>query len=71
MDGDPPRRSLPALHTAYPRRSRTFEDPAQGLASIEALYAALHRLGADPGDLLEGYRWAEAFLAANPGLAGR
>ncbi|MDP6410344.1 MAG: DUF367 domain-containing protein [Planctomycetota bacterium] len=68
VDGDPPRRSLPELATAYPRRSRSFEDPPHGLASIEALYAALVLLGGASRDLLNGYRWAEEFLAANPGL---
>lgn len=61
-------RSLPALQTAYPRKSSTFADPEQGLASIEALYAALALLGAPDPALLEGYRFAEPFLAANPGL---
>jgi len=36
--GDPTARSLPRVRTAYPRRSRTFEDPESGLASIEALF---------------------------------
>jgi len=65
VDGDPVRRRLPPLATAYPRRSRIFEDPERGLASIEALYAALALLGEPRPDLLVGYRWAEAFLAAN------
>ena len=68
VDGDPPRRRLPPLATAYPRKSRVFEDPQQGLASIEALYAALALLGDSRRELLAGYRWAEEFLAANPGL---
>jgi pre-rRNA-processing protein TSR3 len=67
--GDPPRRRLPELRTAYPRKSRTFPDPARGLASIEALYAAVAILWGPRPDLLEGYRWAEEFLAANPELA--
>ena len=71
VDGDPPRRSLPELTTAYPRRSRTFEDPARGLASIEALYAALVLLGRPTRGILSGYLWAGEFLAANPELAGR
>ena len=68
VDGDPVKRRLPGLATAYPRRSRTFVDPERGLASIEALYAALALLGEPRPDLLEGYRWAEAFLAANAEL---
>jgi pre-rRNA-processing protein TSR3 len=68
VDGEPARRRLPALATAYPRRSLLFADPERGLASIEALYAALALLGEPRRDLLEGYRWAELFLAANPSL---
>jgi pre-rRNA-processing protein TSR3 len=62
-------RSLPPLRTAYPRKSSTFDDPERGLASIEALYAALALLGRPDPELLEGYRFAEAFLVANPALA--
>jgi pre-rRNA-processing protein TSR3 len=54
--------------TAYPRRSRTFTDPERGLASIEALFAALALLGEPRRELLDGYRWAAEFLAANTGL---
>lgn len=61
-------RRLPSLCSAYPRRSRTFADPAGGLASVEALYAACAILGCPDRELLAGYRWAEEFLAANPGL---
>lgn len=68
VDGDPPRRRLPPLATAYPRKSRTFQDPGQGLASVEALYAALALLGDARPEILEGYPWAERFLAANPDL---
>jgi pre-rRNA-processing protein TSR3 len=69
VDGDPPRRRLPVLATAYPRKSRIFQDPETGLASIEALYAAAALLGQPCGELLAGYRWAESFLAANPALS--
>jgi pre-rRNA-processing protein TSR3 len=63
------RRRLPAgLRTAYPRASATFDDPAAGLASIEALHAALARLGRRDDALLEGYRWREPWLAANAAL---
>jgi len=56
-------RSLPAqLVTAYPRRSRLEPDPEAGLASVEALYAALVRLGHRDDSLLDDYRWREAFL---------
>lgn len=66
IDGDLVRRRLPLLETAYPRRSKTFEDPASGLASVEALYAALHLLGEPRPELLARYRWAAEFLARNP-----
>jgi pre-rRNA-processing protein TSR3 len=69
VDGDPPRRRLPPLATAYPRKSRTFADPKQGLASVEALYAALALLGDARPEILGKYPWAERFLAANPVLA--
>ena len=69
IDGDSPRRRLPALSTAYPRKSRLFQDPETGLASIEALYAAAVLLGEPCRELLAGYRWAEGFLAANPALS--
>lgn len=68
LDGDPPRRRLPRLVTAYPRRSTTFDDPDAGLASIEALYAATCLLGTPRPELLDGYRWRDEFLAANPEL---
>ena len=64
VTGTPVRRSLPAwVQTAYPRKSRLFEDPAAGLASIEALYLARRILGDDDPELLTGYHWREEFLA--------
>ncbi len=68
VDGDLIPRRLPPLVTAYPRKSRVFDDPDQGLASIEALYAALALLGRPRPELLDGYRWGEDFLRLNPGL---
>lgn len=65
VDGDPVRRRLPVLRTAYPRRSATFPDPDAGLASVEALYAATVLLGEPREELLRDYRWREEFLAAN------
>ncbi len=63
LTGEPVRRSLPAdLVTAYPRKSKLFDDPDAGLASVEALYAARRILGDDDPALLDGYRWKEAFL---------
>jgi pre-rRNA-processing protein TSR3 len=67
-DGDLTPRRLPKLTTTYPRKSLTFTDPEQGLASIEALYAALALLGQPRPDLLASYRWADEFLAQNPTL---
>lgn len=56
-------RSLPAgLATAYPRQSKLTPDPAAGLASIEALYAATHLLGQPDESLLDSYYWKETFL---------
>ena len=68
VSGDLIRRRLPPLLTAYPRRSKLGRDPEHGLASVEALYAALAILGTPAPELLAHYRWAGEFLAANPGL---
>ncbi len=67
--GEPVKRSLPPLVTAYPRKSFTFDDPARGLASIEALYAAVAILWQPCPELLRDYLWAAEFLAANEDLA--
>ena len=68
VEGEPLSRSLPPLVTAYPRKSDIFSDPEVGLASIEALYAAVTILYGPMPELLEGYRWADRFLASNPTL---
>ncbi len=68
VDGELVRRRLPPLLTAYPRRSKTFPDPDTGLASVEALYAALLSLGDRREELLDAYRWADRFRALNPTL---
>ena len=61
--GKPVERSLPSgIVTAYPRVSKMTDDPDAGLATIEALYAALKILGCDRRELLDGYRWREEFL---------
>jgi len=65
VEGELTPRRLPELETAYPRSSKVFRDPDRGLASVEALYAALLVLGEDRRELLEGYRWAEEFLERN------
>ncbi|MEZ5990314.1 MAG: hypothetical protein R3F30_14580 [Planctomycetota bacterium] len=65
VTGVPVCRSLPAdLATAYPRRSKLEPDPDAGLASVEALYAALRILGRRDDDLLAAYHWRDAFLAS-------
>jgi pre-rRNA-processing protein TSR3 len=64
-------RSLPrGIVTAYPRVSKVREDPRAGLASIEALFAALFILGSPRPDFLAGYRWAEEFLGASREVLG-
>lgn len=69
LRGEPLRRSIPAgIVTAYPRKSRVFDDPEAGLASLEALYVALRLLGERDDTLLDGYHWREQFLA-QPALA--
>ena len=50
---------------AYPRKSSLFEDPRNGLASVEALHAAICLLGDRDDSLLVGYRWAELWLESN------
>jgi pre-rRNA-processing protein TSR3 len=67
--GEPLRRSLPRLDTAYPRESRYTPNPEAGLASVEALYAALAVLWHPREELLAGYHWRAEFLAANAWLA--
>jgi len=69
---DVPPRSLHGWQTAYPRSSKLGTDPTNGLASVEALFAAYHRLGRPTLGLLEHYRWGQEFLLRNglPGNAG-
>ena len=69
IDGELLRRRLPKLVTAYPRRSKLAFDPEHGLASVEALFAAVALLDVPRPELLAHYRWAADFLAANPDLA--
>jgi pre-rRNA-processing protein TSR3 len=58
-------RSLGGWETAYPRTSKLFEDPAAGLATIEALVAAYVQMGRPIEGLLEHYQWREEFLRGN------
>ena len=63
LEGKPLARSIPlGLKTAYPRVSKIFKDPPNGLASIEALYLTKYILGENDPSLLEGYHWKEGFL---------
>ena len=62
---DVPPRSLSGYRTAYPRVSKRGTDPDNGLASVEALYAAYRVLGRPTDGLLDHYRWAEEFLRLN------
>ncbi len=55
----------PGWQTAYPRRSKTHADPETGLATVEALYAALCTLGLRDDALLRFYPWRAAFLDLN------
>jgi ribosome biogenesis protein Tsr3 len=68
IDGELLKRRLPELVTAYPRRSKLIPDPVYGLASVEALYAAMALLDAPCPALLANYHWAAEFLSANPDL---
>jgi rRNA small subunit aminocarboxypropyltransferase len=60
-----PARSLTGYRTAYPRVSKKGTDPANGLATVEALFLAYHILGRPTAGLLDYYRWAEEFLRLN------
>ena len=61
-----PVRTLPAgWETAYPRKSKLFEDPLGGLATIEAIYASYTVLGRNTTGLLDTYHWADEFRALN------
>jgi pre-rRNA-processing protein TSR3 len=60
-----PPRSLHGWRTAYPRVSKRGTDPDNGLASVEALFAAYHVLGRPTGGLLGHYHWAAEFLRIN------
>ena len=62
---DVPVRSLPAIQTAYPRTSKMFQDPAGGLATVEAVYAALRIMKRPLDGLLDHYHWKDSFLRMN------
>ncbi len=62
---DIPPRSLSGYRTAYPRVSKRGDDPANGLATAEALFLAYHILGRPTEGLLDHYPWKEEFLRLN------
>lgn len=62
---DVPPRSLHGWRTAYPRSSKLGTDPDNGLASVEAWFAAYHILGRPTEGLLDQYRWGAEFLRVN------
>ena len=62
---DVPPRSLQGIETAYPRVSKRGTDPGNGLATIEALYAANKILGRPTDGLLDHFRWRDEFLRRN------
>jgi pre-rRNA-processing protein TSR3 len=57
------------LVTAYPRASKLSADPEGGLATIEAVFAALRMLDRSTAGLLDEYRWRDEFLRHNPSLS--
>lgn len=61
----------PDWRTAYPRSSKVAEDPAAGLATIEAVFAAYVQLGLPSLDLLNAYHWRSEFLDRNRDLIAR
>lgn len=63
-----PRSIPPEIRTAYPRVSKVFDDPA-GLATIEALYAAMKLSGNPDPSVLKGYPFARKFMEINGWLA--
>ena len=60
--GEPVRRTLPRVQTAYPRVSKLTADPLGGLASVEALYLACLLIGKRDVSLLNDYYWRDEFL---------
>ena len=62
---DIPVRTLPPVKTAYPRVSRYGSDPDGGLATVEAVYAALRIMNRPTDGLLDEYYWKQEFLQLN------
>ncbi|WP_372367915.1 hypothetical protein [Candidatus Uabimicrobium sp. HlEnr_7] len=59
------RRSISGFITAYPRKSKKYNDPESGLASVEALYISSLMRGKEDLSLLDHYYWKQQFLEEN------
>ncbi len=60
------RRKIPdGWCTAYPRKQSEWVDPEQGLATVEAIYAASLITNTSMEGILDHYYWKEDFLARN------
>jgi pre-rRNA-processing protein TSR3 len=60
------KRSLPPIHTAYPRCQSDFcTNPERGLATVEALFISLLILGRKTEGILDHYYWKKSFLEKN------
>lgn len=68
---DVSQRGLANWQTAYPRKSKLYEDPVEGLATVEALFAAYAQMGRSTEGILDEYHWAEQFLELNSELITR
>lgn len=60
-----PVRTLPPVKTAYPRVSKIHTDPSGGLATVEAVYAALRIMNRPVDGILDKYHWKNEFLKLN------
>lgn len=68
---DVTQRGLANWQTAYPRKSKLFEDPVEGLATVEALFAAYTQMGRPTDGILDSYHWGDEFLELNAELIGQ
>ena len=69
IHGMPILRGLPSsIKTAYPRVSKSGNDPQNGLATVEALFAALSLSGQRDESVLQNYIFKDTFLQLNKGL---
>jgi pre-rRNA-processing protein TSR3 len=58
-------RSIRGVRTAYPRGAAIGELPVDGLATVEALFAAYRILQRPTEGLLDRYHWADEFRRLN------